>query len=239
MKKLVALTAALAAISAINAGRAQTTIADWTFQTSASTNNIIGAGDTPGTTQSGVLADIGTGTASASHAGSATAWSIPAGDGSTNSWSSTLWAVGDYYQFQVSSLGFNNIGVSYEQVSSGTGPASFNLQYSLDGSSFTTFSSYTVTNSPSWSVSVAGSAAESFSYSLSPVTAVNNAASVYFRLVDANNAVDAAGTAAVGTSGTSRVDDFIVTGVPVPEPSALALAVMGSVVCLAVFRRRR
>jgi hypothetical protein len=34
------------------------TLAAWTFQTSASTNNIIGTGKTPASTQTGILADL-------------------------------------------------------------------------------------------------------------------------------------------------------------------------------------
>ncbi len=40
------------------------TLADWTIETLASTNIIIGSGHTIGATQSGVGADIGSGTAS-------------------------------------------------------------------------------------------------------------------------------------------------------------------------------
>src|ERR1039458_7088008 len=107
MKKIVSLSVVLAVFS-LAVAKADV-IADWTFQTAASTNNIIGAGKTPGATQSGVLADFGTGTASANHASSAAAWSIPAGNGSANSWSVNTWAVGDYFQFSVSTLDFQNI----------------------------------------------------------------------------------------------------------------------------------
>jgi hypothetical protein len=235
MKKLVALTVALAATSIINVSRAQTTIADWTFQSSSSTNNIIGAGDTPGTTQSGVLADIGTGTASASHAASATAWSIPAGNGSTNSWSANNWAVGDYYQFAVSTVGFANINISYDQAGSSTGPGNFLFEYSTDGSTFTPVgSAYTVSLS-TWSPST-NQTAFTFSYNLSSVSGLNNDPTAVFRIVD--NATTSIGGGTVASGGTDRVDNFIAMSVPVPEPSTLALAAMGMAGCLLVFRRR-
>src|SRR5215831_11705887 len=71
----------------------------WTFETAASTNHIIGAGTSPGTTQSGVAADIGSGTAMAVHASASTAWSLQTGNGSAHAWSSDQWAPGDYYEF--------------------------------------------------------------------------------------------------------------------------------------------
>src|ERR1700690_261962 len=105
MKKIVSLAAALAALS-LTTAKADT-LADWTFETIASTNNIIGSLLSPAATQSGVLADIGSGTASASHATAASAWSIPAGNGSPHSWSVNNWNVGDYFQFQVNTLGYS------------------------------------------------------------------------------------------------------------------------------------
>ena len=246
MKKSVVLSlTVLSCLFAIQTTKADV-IADWTFQSANSTNNIIGAGDTPKATQSGVLADIGTGTASASHASSATAWSIPAGNGSTNSWSANTWAVGDYFQFSVSTAGFQNIQLSYSQVSSSTGPGKFLLEYSTDGTTFTPFGSdYTVpvngTAPSGWSV-IAGTdfTASDFSDNLSTITALNNATTVFFRL--AADALVTAGGATVGSfsaSGTDRVDNFIISADPVPEPSTIALASMGGIACLVTMRRKR
>lgn len=226
---LAAATTALAIQSAT-----ADVLADWTFESSAPAG-------TPGAGVwfTNIAAEIGSGTASGLHAGNA-AYSTPAGDGSTHAFSSALWAVGDFYQFSVGTLNFNNITLSFEQVSSGTGPASFGLQYSLDGNAFSSFAIYTVTNSPSWSPTTGPFASSSFSFDLSSVTALNNDSSVYFRLVDLNNAVDAAGTAAVGTAGTDRVDDFVVNGIAVvPEPSTLALSALGGLAGFFALRRRR
>ena len=184
MKKSLLCLASLLACFTITSAKADV-IADWTFQSALSTNNIIGAGLTPSGTQSGVLADIGTGTASASHATAGSAWSSPAGNGSTNSWSVNNWSVGDYFQFQVSTLTFQNINVSFDQTSSGTGPRDFGLYYSTNGTIFTQFgANYSVLanaapNTP-WSVTTQNSA-YSFSFDLSAITALNNSAADYFR----------------------------------------------------------
>jgi hypothetical protein len=233
---LASLLAFLAALSA-----KADVIADWTFQSGLSTNNIIGAGLTTSGTQSGVLADIGTGTASASHATLTTAWSIPSGNGSSNAWSANNWTIGDYFQFSVSTLGFQSISLSYDQVGSSTGPKTFSLQYSTDGSVFTAFGgTYSVTNAPSWNPNTAsGAAVESFAYDLSAITGLDNVSSVYFRIVDESVTTGGAiNFGNVGVNGTDRVDNFIVSGVVVPEPSTMALALMGGMGCLFALRRK-
>ncbi len=239
MKKLSVLF--LGAVLA--AGTFQTikadTIADWTFQTSASTNNIIGTGKTPSATQSGILADIGTGSASASHAASTTVWSIPSGNGSSNSWSSTAWAVGDYFQFSLATSGFTNITLSYDQTGSSTGPGKFALAYSLNGSSFTVFGVTNTLTVSSWNPSTVNSSF-TFSYDLSSVTSLSDdASSVYFRVIDETTTSINGGTTASG--GTDRIDNFLVSGtslIAVPEPTTLALAALGGVFLVALRRRR-
>ena len=57
------------------------------------------------------------------------------------SFSSTAWSVGDYYQFQVSTLGDPNVALAWDQTSSTTGPRDFLLQYSTNGTTFTPFGS--------------------------------------------------------------------------------------------------
>jgi hypothetical protein len=239
-KSAVLFVAAFSTLLVIQTAKADV-IADWTFQTSASTNNIIGAGLITGPTQSGVLADIGTGTASASHATAATAWSSPSGNGSSNSWSANNWTLGDYYQFSASSAGFQNITISYDQVGSATGPGHFDFEYSTDGSTFTPVGSvYNLVSAPSWNPNTAsGAATESFSYDLSLITALNNVSAVYFRIVDQSaTTAGAINGGNVGTGGTGRVDNFIVNATLVPEPSTIALAALGGLACLFGLRRK-
>lgn len=210
-------------------------IADWTFESYHSTNYIFGTS----TTLSGVGADVGSGTASATHASSAT-WSLPAGNGSYYSWSANTWAVGDYYQFEVNTLGDSGVTLSFDQTSSNTGPGGYNLAYSTDGVNFINFTSYTVlanaTPNTPWSTTTYNSA-YTFNYDLSAISALNNQSTVFFRLVD-NSTVSANG-GTVGTGGTDRVDNFDVSASPVPEPSSIALGLVGGFACLAALRRKR
>lgn len=195
-------------------------IAQWTFETSAPT------------TAGPFSPEVGTGAASGSHASGLTVYSSPLGDGSAQSFSSNHWGVGDYYQFQTSTTGYTDIQVAWNQTSSSTGPGSFELQYSTDGSTFIDQAAYIV-GTTSWS-STGSPKATIESFDLASLLALNNASSVYFRLVDTSTA--AAGGGTVGTSGADRVDNFTISGTPIPAavplPSAAA-AGMGLLALLA------
>ncbi len=239
MKKIVSLAAAVAAVS-LTSAKADI-LADWTFETIASTNNIIGAGLSPAATQSGVLADFGLGTASASHAASASAWSVPAGNGSAHSWSGNNWAIGDYYEFDFSTVGFTGIQISFDQTSSGTGPGVFGLFYSVNGGGYAQIgANYNIlanaSPNPVWN-STTASSLYTFTPSLVSLGgALDNATTVSFRLIDASTTSAAGGT--VGTGGTDRVDNFVVSASPVPEPTTVALGILGGLTCLIALRRR-
>jgi hypothetical protein len=174
------------------------TIAKWTVETSppANLNN--------STTISGIAADKGGGFASGFHTSAATDWSTPVGNGSAESLSANNWSVGDYYQFHVGTVGYQDIVVNWDQTRSSTGPASFDFTYSLDGVNFTVALDDYIVPAASWSSTTPdGTGDTSFLMDLSGISGVNNAADVYFRL-SADSEPD-------GGGGTARVDNFTVS----------------------------
>jgi hypothetical protein len=219
-------------LSVLTLSATGTPIARWTFESppaDLSNSSTIG----------GIAADTGAGTASGVHASARTDWTTPTGNGSANSLSANEWGIGDYFQFQLSTVGYSGLLVSFDQTSSGTGPRDFKISYSVNGSAFTDFASYSVlvngaSPNPSWNSSTA-SAAYSFTFNLTGVSALNNASSVAFRLV--NTSTTSANGSAIGSSGTSRIDNFAVQGTAVPEPGPGMLG-LGSVLALLFLARR-
>jgi len=242
-KSVVSLFAGIVALTIAQSINAQT-IATWTFETSQPGVVTLPAAPGAGVAFTSFSPEVGAGTATALHAGAAT-YSSPAGNGSARSFSANTWAVGDYFQFQVSTLTFSSISISYDQTSSSTGPGQFSLQYSIDGSTFTTFGSqYTVlvNAAPNAWAAATPISTTSFSYNLSSVSALNNAANVFFRVVDTGtlSASQAnGGSTAPAATGTDRLDNFSVFVTPVPEPSTIALAAVSGLACLIAIRRRR
>ena len=186
-----------------------TAISKWTFENITTTNSgrdVVITGS--------ALADQGVQTAgtlfSANHASSNTSWTNLTGNGSLKSVSSNNWAVGDYWQFKVNTLNYNNLAVSVEQTGSGTGPSTFKLQYSLNGTSYTDLPGGTYSlDTGSWSSALYKSTAVR-SFDLSSLISLNDKSEVYVRLVNVNTTSNGSGT--VATGGTSRIDNFVITG---------------------------
>ena len=262
MKNRVFLASVVAFTLAAASAQAQSTLAQWTFENTANTNGIIlapGAGNSSGNVAADNGLNSGFGSpASGKHATAAT-YSTPAGDIdngastgidglapgasgpglagsglagaalSSHSFSANGWSAGDYFQFQTSTLGFNNIEVAWDQTGSNTGPRDFLLEYSTDGVNFATNSAYSLVFAAWTATSAQGnSLAKSFA------GAVDNQATVYFRIVDVSLVSITGGT--IGTAGTDRVDNFTV--VALPEPSTVALVGAGLFGMLAMRRRR-
>lgn len=189
-------------------------IALWTFETSIPA------------TAGPHAAEVGTGSATGFHTSGAVVYSNPAGNGSVESFSANTWTtVGDYYQFQTSTLGYTGVIVSWDQTRSATGPATFDLQYSTDGTNFTTFLNDYLVGTLTWSTGAGRQSGSTFSQDLSSITALDNQPNVWFRLTSEVTAAAA---------GTNRVDNFAV----IPEPTSMTLACVG-VACFAAKRLRR
>jgi hypothetical protein len=233
MLKPAAVTAVAIFLAASSATAA--VIAQWTFEAGT-------AGNPPsatGTSITGVSAATGTGTASGSHASAATVWDNPSGNGSVESMSSNNWGVNDYYQFQTSTTGSSLIGLSIDHTSSNTGPRDFKIQYSTTGvGAFTdTGINYSVlanaNPNPPWSNTVPAPV-HSYKFNLSNISALNNQANLFLRLVNTTTVSANGGT--VATGGTSRVDNVTVLN-NVPEPAAFFLAAVAGVVLVGIRRR--
>jgi hypothetical protein len=207
------------------------TIVQWDFEGSTTPADVTDSATSPT-----VLASLGTGTAIGVHAATTTDWSTPAGNGSANAFSSNSWAVGDYYQFSFSTLGFTDLLLSVDQIGSGTGPRDFSLSYSTDGTSFSPFASYSLLSAPAWS-STTYNAVHTYSFDLSAVDALDDQASVVIRLSSVSTVSISGGT--VAAAGTGRVDNFTAMMTPVPEAGTAAMLAAGLAVVGFVARRRR
>jgi hypothetical protein len=198
------------------------TIAKWTFET-----NQPAGSPGAGVWITNIAAEIGAGTAAGWHAGNAT-YSSVTGNGSAKAFSSQVWGAGDFYQFTVSAIGFKNLSLAFDITRSATGPGTFALQYSTNGATFTPFGTTFLiltngTGFPSWNTTTTYSA-YAVSFDLSSVTALNNAPVIYFRLVD--------DTDPTSSSGTLRVDNFLVSGTPAVLSALLNIQRVGNNVML-------
>ena len=150
------------------------------------------------------------------HSSNLTTWSSGfVGNGSSKSLYATNWSVGDYFQFKMSTFGYDSILLTFEQTSSNSGPRDFKLQTSFDGASYTDVGTYTVpffvpSSTPyAWS-SVTYQPQSAVSFSLKNIVDYRNQLWVYFRLVNTSTTSLLGGVVASG--GTSRIDNISVMG---------------------------
>ncbi len=217
----IAALAAVASLGLVATARADL-LALWTFETSVPTTS------GPHTAESGIFA-----ASSVASSNSGGTFSNPAGNGSNESFSSNGWDPGEYYQFQTNSTGFENITVSYGQATSATGPGFFDFFYSTDGTTYIQFGS--TYDGPDLDFSSTTFRPENvLSFDLTSITALDNDASIFFRVAVNGTTAENGGTTA--STGTFRIDDFAVNATAVPEPASLALAGLGG---LFLLRRRR
>jgi hypothetical protein len=211
--------AAIVAASTVAASASSALVAGWSITTAFPT----GAGNVPtGNTYSVGVADQGAQTAGSSlssfHALAAATYTSPAGNGSQYAFSSNNWSIGDYYEARVSTLGFNDpISVSWDQARSSTGPAAFELIFSVNGGTTWNFvANYTVLQSGgggapgTWSSSTYNAL---YTHSMNLVGA-ENAAELIVRFRS---------TVAGAATGSNRIDNVSIFSTAVPAPGAIAL----------------
>ena len=189
----------------------RTGIAKWNYEA-------LGTLSTSGTVYTGAAATVGVNAAGSSmkgnHASAASSWTNAGGSGSATSLSGNTWAVGDYYQFQASTYGFSSVYVSLDQTGSNTGPRDFQFSYSTDGTTFTNVGVvYALSNANAWSSTIY-KPEHTRSFDLSAIPGIAGQPMVYFRVT--NTSTVSISNAIVGTGGTSRVDNFSVSGTLCP-----------------------
>lgn len=149
-----------------------------------------------GTTTNARLADI-----------AGQALSLQGGTGTINN--------GRNLTFNVSTLGFSNIVVSFATQGTSTGFNSNQFQYSLDGLTFIDFGPPYVPLTAFGSVPVV--------FTLSSILGLNNNPNAAFRIVF---------NGATSSTGTNRIDNFVVEGTSapsseIPEPMTAVLLLSG------------
>lgn len=227
MTKQFLLAAAVGLVASTGASAA--IVSGWTIPTAAA-GTLTGSSYTYGAADTG---DVTAGTSlSGFHTLTATTWSSPAGNGSQYSLSTNNWSVGDYYQIAVSTVGYTDIYLAWDQTRSSTGPSTFSVQMSTDGTNFTTIlAGYSViqaglagTGTLAWST--ANGVQSAFTTTIASIAGADNQATLFFRFVNQST---------VATGGTNRIDNIYVSSGPVPAPGAIALLGLAG---LATRRRR-
>ena len=124
--------------------------------------------------------------------------------------------------FNVSTIGFTGITVSFATQGTATGFTSNQFQYSLDGVTFVDF------NSPYVPPAAFGSVAVIFT--LASIAGLDNNPNAAFRIVF---------NGATSATGNNRIDNFVVGGAntTVPEPNSMLLLSSGLAALLALYRR--
>ena len=222
------------------------TIADFTFE---SVTSNLGSGSFTQT----ILADSGLATYSFVKSVISGGVSTLTGNGSKLGSSLTRLNQGSLtFKFDID--GAANIGFSFDISGSNTGPRNFIVQYSLDGTNFSTFAgdTFSIASSSTLSNSTGGAGPGSgtdFGGSAQSFAGLNHSFNLPAAFSDANGAtgdfgylqllvVGTAGitSSAISSTGTTHLDNVLITSVPEPMSGALVMTLAGSMMAL---KRRR
>lgn len=144
--------------------------------------------------------------------------SIQGGTGTANN--------GRHITFNVSTLGFSNIVVSFATQGTSTGFNSNQFQYSLDGVTFINFGTPYTPASAFSSVPLV--------FSLASIVGLNDNPNAAFRILF---------NGATSATGTNRIDNFVVEGTAaatnIPEPTTAILLLSGLSGLYGLRKRRR
>jgi hypothetical protein len=220
----ISLTSLLLAIAITSASSASAaTITQWNFNTPGTPDNNTGTGTLSPSLGSGTIVTVGGVTTPGFNSGVGSSDLSAAADNS--GYQTTTYAAQGTnnktagIQVNVSTLGFNSVIVNFDQRHSNTSARDVQFQYSLNGTTFTDFATFSATTGDTWF--------NNRTVDLSAITGAANNANFAFRVValfapSATTYTASTSTSTYGTAGTWRFDQVTVNGTAVPEPSAAA-----------------
>jgi hypothetical protein len=160
-----------------------------------------------------------------------TSYTSPAGNGSAYAFSSNVWKAGDFYSATFDTVGYSNVSFAWDMTRSSTGPATWIIEMSVNGGTFTALnSSFALASTITFSTTTYNPLATN---TLNLGAAADNAASVTVRIRALVDAVNSSNVFQAG--GTARIDNVMVNGTLVPSPGAAALVGLAGMMA----RRRR
>ncbi len=229
--------ALLLAAAGVNAHA--TTVTQWNFNSITADGTTSTGVNTP-SIGVGVASLIG-GTTASFASGDASGGSSDPSVGDDSGWNTTTYggaSSGDKtrgVQFNVSTLGFKDIVISYDLRHSNTSSRFEQVQYSLNGATFNDIALFDGNAGDTWF--------NGRSIDLSSIAGANNNANFAFRIVSTfapgtSAYVAPASDKTFGGSGTWRFDMVTVSAMPVPEPKNSAMLLAGLGVMGFIARRR-